>query len=177
LWAHRDETGSLLDLGGGQGAYSAAWLARGDGQTATLVDRAPVCALARRALGCDPRLAIVEGDFLDDTIDVGHTYAVALLANVLHLLDENRARRAVARAATHVAPGGVVIVKDLLIDPDRTRPRVALYFSLVMAMYADGTVYDPDTIRGWLRAADLRDITVEPAPAAPDSIIVWGRRQ
>jgi hypothetical protein len=178
LWAQLAPAGaSLLDLGGGQGAYAAAWLDGAGGRVATLVDRAPVLALARAALGEPAGLRLVDGDLLDERLSAGEEHAVALLANVLHLMAPEDASRALALAARRVRAGdGLIVVKDLFVEPDRRGPEVALVFALTMALYADGTVYDVPTLRGWLEAAGLVDVRALALAAAPDSVVVVGRR-
>lgn len=177
LWARLGARGSLVDLGGGQGAYTRAWLDAGEGRVATLVDRAPVLALARAALGDRAGLRLVDGDLLDGAAPVAAPHAVALVANVVHLLRPDDAARAIARAAGWVRPGdGLVVVKDLFVAPDRSGPEVALLFALTMALYADGTVYDVPTLRGWMEAAGLVDLRTLALEAAPDSVVLVGRR-
>lgn len=176
LWARLGADGSLVDLGGGQGAYAAAWLDGGARRTATLVDRPAVVELARVALGPHPRLRLVEADIVDGGAAVGSDHDVALLANVLHLLAPHAAARAVATAARAVRRGGLVVVKDLRVEHDRSGPPAALIFSLTMALYSDGTVYDVPTVRVWLDGAGLADVRTFVLPEAPDSIVVVGRR-
>jgi hypothetical protein len=160
--------GPLLDLGGGAGAYTAAWLEARPGDRALLVDRAEVCALADRSLArFGSRAATRAGDLFG--LDLGRDHGVALLANVLHLYPPEACAALVARAAAAVAPGGVVAVKDLI----RASP-AGVYFALNMALYTDGgTVHDAAAVAGWLAAAGL-------APEAPaplgDAFILVARR-
>jgi hypothetical protein len=76
-----------------------------------------------------------------------------------------------------VAPGGVIVIKDLRIDDDRSGPLEGLLFALNMAVYTDaGDVYPASQLRAWLRDAGLIDIVERRLDAAPDAVVVIGRR-
>lgn len=150
-WLGR-EPRSLIDLGGGAGAYTAAFLEAWPAATVTLVDRAEVVALAREQLArFGSRVAYVEGDARGLVIErpggelVVDRHDVALLANVLHLHGPAACAEVCAIAAL---AGELVVVKDLRRDTLQ-----GLLFALGMAIYTDaGDVYAADEIRGWLPA-------------------------
>jgi len=104
-------------------------------------------------------------------------HGAVLLANLLHLHPEDMCARLCAAAARAVAPGGMVVIKDLRIDEDRTGPLEGLLFALNMAVYtAAGDVHPTSQLRAWLSAAGLVDIVERRLDAAPDAIVVIGRR-
>jgi len=145
LWTALGARGRLLDLGGGAGAYSAAFAAF-DGE-ATLTDTPAVLRLSRA-----PRATLLPLDLLRDAYPGG--YDVVLLANVLHLFGEADCRAIVRKAAAALAKGGRLVVKDLLIEPDRSGPAEGVLFALNMALFTgQGDVHDPGTVEGWLREA------------------------
>jgi SAM-dependent methyltransferase len=167
---------SLLDLGSGAGAYSRAFLTAHPAGRATLVDRADVLALAAEALGpLAARAQLVAGDAA--AIDLGRDHGAVLLANLLHLHSPSMCARLCAAAARAVAPGGVVVVKDLRVDDDRRGPIEGLLFALGMAIYSDaGDVYATSQLRTWLASAGLVDLREHRLAAAPDAIVVVGHR-
>ncbi|HEX5061428.1 MAG TPA: methyltransferase [Kofleriaceae bacterium] len=166
----------LLDLGGGAGAYTRAWLAARSDATATLVDVPDVVALARDTLApFGDRAAFIAGDMR--AVQLGESYDVALLANVLHLHDESIGAALCELAAKAIAPGGVVVVKDLRMDEGRAGPREGLVFALNMALYTPGgDVYESSRIRSWLIAAGLVDVEERRLATSPDAIVVIGRK-
>ena len=137
--------GRLADLGGGAGAYTAAWLEAEQGATATLVDRADVIAIAKDELArFGERVTFVEGDLRE--VEIGE-HDVALLANVLHLHGE-AACAEICGAARRIAKW--VVVKDFVVEADRSGPLESLMFALGMAIYTeDGDVYSAAQIRAW----------------------------
>ena len=136
--------GPLLDLGGGAGAYAEAFPGE-----ATLVDTAAVLRLSRapaaRVLALDLLSGVYPGD-----------QGVVLLSNVLHLFGEADCRSVVGKAAGALRKGGLLVVKDLEIAPDRSGPPEGVLFALNMALFTEaGDVHDPPTVEGWLRDAGL----------------------
>jgi hypothetical protein len=166
--------GALLDAGGGAGAYTAAALAEFPSARATLVDRAPIVRLAAARLApFADRARLVAGDLFSVALDGG--FRAALLANVLHLYDAEHAAALIARVAAAVAPGGLIVVKDLRVEADRSGPAAGLLFALNMALYTDGgDVHAPDALVAWLRAAGLTDVAAE--PLGDDAVVALGRR-
>lgn len=186
-----DRARDLVDLGAGAGTYARAWLRADPASRALLVDRAPVLALAQRALvgeGLDGRADLLPGALEDlapaalvapGTGGPGEGPGVprtALLANLLHLYGPEACRRLVALAARAAGPGGRVVIKDLLLDPDHTGPACSLLFSLNMALYSEGgRVHDLDALVGFLRDGGLSEIEVRSLPGALEAVVVVGR--
>jgi hypothetical protein len=169
-------TTSLLDLGAGAGAYSKAFLLAQPAGRATLVDTPDILALAAEWLGpLADRARFVDGDA--SVVDAGTGHDAVLLANLLHLHSPAMCARLCVAAAHAVAPGGVVVIKDLRVDDDRTGPLEGLLFALNMAIYTEaGDVYSTSQLRAWLADAGLVDITERRLAAAPDAVVVTGRR-
>ncbi len=169
-------TSSLLDLGAGAGAYSKAFLGAHPDARATLVDTGEVLTIAREWLGpLAGRARLVEGDAA--TAFVGDGHGAVLLANLLHLHSPAMCARLCAAAARAVAPGGVVVIKDLRVDDERNGPLEGLLFALNMAIYTEaGDVYATSQLRAWLADAGLVEIVEHRLAAAPDAVVVIGRR-
>ncbi len=168
--------GPLVDLGGGAGTYTRAFLTQHGEARATIVDFHDVLALARVELApFGDRVRYVSGDAASAPIGTG--FGVALLANVLHLHDAATCARLVAAAARAVAPGGLVAIKELRVDDDRRGPLEGLLFALNMALYTGGgDVYSTSQLRAWLAAAGLVDLREVALATAPDGICLVATR-
>jgi len=167
--------GSLLDLGGGAGAYTAAFLDRYPAARATLVDSAAVVALAAEHLApFAPRVTFVAGDAREVAVARHDT---VVLANVLHLHGAAACAELCAAAGRAVAPGGTVAIVDFHVEPDRSGPLASLLFALGMAIYTDaGDVHDADAIAGWLADAGLVDVELQRLASDPSALLVRARR-
>jgi O-methyltransferase len=171
---------SLLDAGGGAGGYARAFLDAAPRARATLLDRGSVVPLAAEALAphlATGRAALVSGDLFDPAA-LGAGHDAALLANVLHLYSVEDAARIVGHAGRAIAGGGVVVVKEFAIAPDRSGPPDSVGFALNMALYTDGgDVHDAARILALLTGGDagLIDARIEPS-ADPGSLIALARR-
>ncbi len=167
---------SLIDLGGGAGTYSLAYLDAHPGARVTLVDFHEVIALARVELArFGDRARLISGEI--GVAKAGDGYRGALLSNVLHLHSREMCARLVASAAARVAPGGMVVIKDLRIEEDRSGPLQSLMFALNMAIYTgEGDVYEASQLRAWLEAAGLIEIEERRLACSPDAIVMIGRK-
>jgi hypothetical protein len=158
--------GPLLDLGGGAGSYSAAFLEQHPGERAIVVDRPAVLELTGASV---PGAELVALD-LQGPAPWPRGARVALLANVLHLFPAAEAARLVERAARAVEPGGRVAVKDL-----DAASEAGILFSLNMAVYTEaGEVHATQTLQGFFRHAGLRDVRAQPLRCVPDAVLVQG---
>lgn len=138
----------VLDVGGGHGRYAQALRERG--LAVTLFDR-PVCVdLARERHG--EALTYQSGDFLRDAL--GGPYQAALLSNIVHGLGPEECAGLFRRVREALAPGGLVVVKDMLLGEHGAHPVEAAFFDLTMLMYTrEGRSYRVTELRELLGAA------------------------
>lgn len=163
----------LLDLGCGSGAYADAWLRQFPFGTVTAVDSPEVLELTAQSLDIHGgRVTLLAGDAT--LLDLAPVHDVVLLCHVLHLHGEPMCRRLLQRAVAALAPGGIVVVKDLDLHADRLGPATGVLFALDMALYtSEGTVHVPATIAGWMAEAGLAVDGVERLPG--DGCLVVGQ--
>ncbi len=123
----------LLDVGGGPGTYTAAFLREAPGLSATLFDLPPVVEIARERLsraGLLGRVTLVAGDFETDELPGGHD--LAWLSAIVHQNGPAQNDALYARILRALAPGGRLVIRDHLMEPDRTRPRAGALFAVNM---------------------------------------------
>lgn len=149
----------MLDVGGGPGSYPIAFLQRHPGMRATLLDKPNVVAIAREQVaqaGLQDRIAFIEGDFLE--ADPGDAYDLVLLSNIIHMLDAEANANLVRRCAGAMISGGLLIIKDFIVDDARTGPPFSLFFALHMLLHTEGgDTYRESEVMEWTRAAGLED--------------------
>jgi SAM-dependent methyltransferase len=141
---------TVIDVGGGHGRYALALARRR--LAATLFDLEPAIRVA--ADRCGDAVTLCAGDFLVDPL--GGPYAAALLSNIVHGLDDETSRRLLVRVAGAVAPGGLVAIKELVLDEDRAGPEAAVLFNVPMLMAtAAGRAYTGGELDAMAAAAGL----------------------
>ncbi len=148
---------TLVDLGGGSGAYSIAFAQR-YGIAATVVelpDTAPATREILRQRGVE-NIRIVEADFLSE--DFGRGYDAALLSNIVHFLSEDKNRRLCRRVYDALAEGGIIIIHDYILEDSKVEPAEAAIFSVHMMLSSEGRVYSWSEIEAWLREAGFRGL-------------------
>ncbi|MFW5966211.1 MAG: class I SAM-dependent methyltransferase [Persicimonas sp.] len=145
-----DDEAHILDVGGGHGRYAREIARRG--HRATLFDLPAAVDVARELHG--DQLAYVEGDFFAD--DLGGPYDAAIASNIIHGLGPDQIAVLFGRVADALAPGGLFIIKDMVLDDLGMWPPSATYFALTMLMYTDrGDSYSMQQVHGWLAEAGL----------------------
>ncbi len=147
-----------LDVGGGFGHYAMAMCSERPGLRVTVLDIPPVADMARLELEgteFEGRISFIGGDYLETDFPTG--YDLVLIANVLHQESPTRAAELVRRAAAAVAPGGRVAVVDFRIDEAQREHRLGALFAINMRSFGD--THTESSIRGWMVAAGLEEIT------------------
>lgn len=168
---------SILDVGGGSGAYSAALLRDHHKATSTQLDWSNVNRIARDFVGrhgVGERFRTIDGDF--HTTDFGEAlYELAIYSHIAHgePPEENIAVFRKFRRA--LKPDGTLLVVDFVQSDDRSGPPFALLFHLNMLLHTvGGATYRESDYRAWLAEAGFQDITLEKT-AGPASLI-YARR-
>jgi SAM-dependent methyltransferase len=161
---------AVVDVGGGHGRYALALARRG--LAATLVDLEPSIRVA--ADRCGDAVTLRTGDFLVDPL--GGPYQAALLSNIVHGLDDETNRRLLGRVAAALAPGGLVAIKELVLDDDRAGPEAAALFNIPMLMAtAAGRSYTGGEIDALAAAAGLAPAGRHDDPALHFAVLLYRR--
>jgi SAM-dependent methyltransferase len=149
----------LLDVGGGSGAFGEIIASRHAHLRLTLFDLEPVCVLARERFaraGMNDRVAVIAGDFHHDPLPAGSD--CLLIANVLHDWAPEQCQALVAKARAALAPGGEILVFEVMPDGGESGPAAALFALALVLDTKRGRVYRFEDIRGWLEASGFEDV-------------------
>jgi 3-hydroxy-5-methyl-1-naphthoate 3-O-methyltransferase len=173
--AHR----RLLDVGGGWGAFPIQLCQLFPGLTATVFDLPHVCptTLARvRDAGLAGVVDTVVGDFMaEDPLPPG--YDVLVLSMILHDWDEPTGRALLRKCWAALEPGGVVIVCEQLLNPERTGPPAAALMGMNMIVETTGgRNYSETEYLAWLSEAGFADPRVLRFEAAGANGVVIARK-
>jgi len=145
----------VLDVGGGPATYSIAFLQAHAETKATLFDLPDVVEIAREQVtgaGLLDRFAFTPGDYNTDAL--GEGYDLVFVSNIIHSLGDDQNRALIKKCHDALAAGGTLIIKDFLVDDDRTGPAFSLVFALHMLIHTGvGDTYTAAEVDAWTRAA------------------------
>lgn len=151
---------ALLDVGGGSGTYTLAFLEAVPGLTATLFDLPPVIEMAKERIaeaGVSNRVHLVAGNFYKDELPGGHD--LALLSAIIHQSSHEQNVALYEKIYRALVPGGRIVIRDHVMSPDRTKPLDGAMFAVNMLVGTPGGgTYTFEEIRDGLSRAGFTRI-------------------
>lgn len=149
-----DDARLLLDVAGGTGIYSIAWLLRHPTLHAIVWDRPEVLKVAREmaeTYGVSDRLETRAGDMFKDPVP--EKADVILLSNVLHDWDIPDCWVLVSRCASALRPGGRLLIHDVFLNDALDGPLPVALYSASLFRLTEGRAYSAKEYRTWLESA------------------------
>lgn len=167
----------LLDLGGGPGTYALHFCLVNPELRATIFDRPTTRPFAEKTIASfnlEDRFTFVGGDFNTDPIS-GGPYDAAWLSHILHSNGETECLELIRKTVDQMAPGGLVIIHDFILDDTKDGPEFAALFSLNMLLNnTQGRSYSDGEIRSMMKKAGLKNIERHSFQSPNGSSILMG---
>jgi SAM-dependent methyltransferase len=164
----------LLDIGGASGTYTMAFLTAYPHLTATIFDLPAVIPLAKeriRASAVSNRVQFQAGDFYRDDLPKEHD--LALLSAIIHQHGRVENRRLYRKVLQALAPGGALIIRDYVMNLDRTRPVDGALFAVnILVTTGAGGTQPLDEISADLKASGFTRVRLIRRGRWMDSIVV-----
>lgn len=145
--------GTLMDVGGGEGAFLQAVAARHAGPRLVLFDLPAVAARAASRLtgaGLGDRIVCRGGNF-HTGLPTGAD-AISLI-RILHDHDDGPAQALLAAAHAALAPGGILLLAEPMAGTPGAEPVGDAYFGFYLLAMGSGRPRRADELHGMLRAA------------------------
>jgi predicted O-methyltransferase YrrM len=164
----------LLDIGGASGTYTIAFLRKNPEMKAVIFDLEGVIPLAEERLkkeGFYDRVELVAGDFYQDRLSKGCD--LALLSAIIHQNSPEQNLELYLKIHRALDPGGVLLIRDHIMDESRTNPPAGALFALNMLVNTSGgDTYTFSEVKDvlekvgfvdvkWVRAGERMDCLVE----------------
>ena len=153
----------LLDVGGGSGAFSLAFCRTNPALKATVLDFPNVVGYADRFAadeGLTERITTLAGNALETDWPAGQD--AVLMSYLLSAVPRTAVKALLSRAWDALAPGGVVLLHDFLIDDAGTGPQLAaLWYLPMMLGNPESAVLKAGDLTGPLSRLGFVDIEVE----------------
>lgn len=150
----------MIDVGGGSGSYTLAFLGAAPQIHATLFDLHQVIEMAKQrvgAAGMSGRVTFARGDFYTDPLPAGHDFA--LLSAIIHQNSPEQNRELYRKIFQALVPGGRIVVRDHVMSEDRTEPLDGALFAVNMLVgTTSGNTYTFSEIANDLESAGFTRI-------------------
>ncbi|MCL2306348.1 MAG: acetylserotonin O-methyltransferase [Planctomycetaceae bacterium] len=149
----------VLDVGSGPGTFTIALLNAVPEAKATLFDLPDSLTVVKKRLadaGLVPRATFVGGDFYRDDLPSGVDFV--WLSAIIHQHDREKSRDLYRKIYAALDKGGTLAVRDIVMNPDRTKPVMGAFFGVnMLANTETGRVYTFDEIREDMESAGFVD--------------------
>ena len=146
---------SVIDVGGGSGAYSFAFVKAKKGLKAVIFDLPNVVPITQRYIESEElsgKVETMKGNYLID--DIGKGYDMAFLSAVIHSNSPDECKHLFKKCADVLNPGGCLVVLDHVMSEDRINPPAGVLFALNMLVgTANGDTYTESEIKSWMKEA------------------------
>ncbi len=129
----------LLDVGGGTGPYTIAFLQKNQHMEGVLFDLKSVIPLAAKKIreqGFNKRVSLVAGDFYRDALPKGCD--LALLSAIIHQNSPEQNITLYGKIYTALNENSAVLIRDHIMDASRTSPADGTLFALNMLVNTPG---------------------------------------
>lgn len=164
----------ILDIAAGHGLFGITIATRVPDAMLVAVDWANVLSVARENAanaGVAERFDTIAGSAFD--VDWGRHYDLVLLPNFLHHFDSPTNEKLLRRAREALAPGGRVIIVEMVPNDDRVSPPFPAAFAYMMlGGTPSGDAYTLREFEAMGRAAGFKRVTSQPLPPSPQTMIV-----
>ena len=168
----------LFDVGGGPGTYSIFLVKRYPGLRAIVFDIPQTIPIAQEIItqsGVADRVTTRAGDYLKD--DFGQGNDVLLLSGILHSEGPECNRSLFAKAYASLIPGGLVVVRENLINEEGTSPMRAVIFSLNMVVNTyDGKSYTGSEVMNLMESVGFVESAVVPFPQPKETSLIISKK-
>ncbi len=155
----------LLDLGGGPGTMSVCLCREYPELSATIFDLPETEPIFNRVVGSygmADRVKFQVGDI--EQVPFGEGYDVVLVSSMMH---GSRGDLIPPKAFDALVPGGLIIIRDFVLYPEKNGPLSAALFNMRMGAYTEDEMFD------FLHKAGFVDIGCQ---ALGDFTLVTGRK-
>lgn len=164
----------ILDVGGASGTWTIAFLEAVKEARATIFDLPHAIEQARARFAAGPfadRVGFAAGDFYRDELPPGADFA--WVSAIIHQHAREDSRALFAKVYRALVPGGMVAVRDFVMEPSRTRPIGGAMFAVnMLANVEHGGTYTFKETAEDLQSAGFQDPQLRVTSEEMSAVIV-----
>lgn len=156
---------SLLDIGGGSGAFAIMICRRNPQIRARILELPEVCNTGESYVQSEPaevakRISYVRGSCLDAWPDeLGSGHDAVLISYVSESVPADAVPKMYARAFDRLRPGGALVVHSFMVDDSMDGPKLAALWSLQhVAVNVNGIGLTPSTVTSFMAEVGFTEV-------------------
>jgi 3-hydroxy-5-methyl-1-naphthoate 3-O-methyltransferase len=157
----RSRVKRVLDVAAGSAAWSLAWAAADPEVKVTVVDFPEVFEVARRytgRFGTTDRYEFKPGNLRKVSFGK-EKYDLVILGHICHSEGAKWSQKLIEKSAKALAPGGLLLIGEMIPNDKRTGPVQPLLFGINMLVNTEeGDVFTLAEYKAWMTAAGLSSI-------------------
>lgn len=146
---------SMLDVGGGSGCYSMAFIQSKPTLKAVIFDLPNVVPISRAIVekeGFAGQIEFYAGDYTQNELPQG--YDLAFLSAIVHGNSSEINQELIRKCYRALNPNGQIVIQDWIMNDDKTEPVAGAIFSINMLVGVnDGGCYSEKEVSDWLTHA------------------------
>ena len=149
----------FLDAGGGSGGFAIGVAEVCPEIEATVVDLPNVAPVTRHFVqtAATDRVRVLAADLSEELL-LG-SFDVAVLKNLLQVMDQSSAQQVVRHVFQALDPGGLIYLTGHILDDSRLTPSESVAFNLVfLNIYEEGQAYTQKEYSDWLTVAGFEKV-------------------
>lgn len=170
-------TRTTLDVGGGSGAFTFAFMEQNPEIRGAIMDLPNVVPITIKYIekkGASSKISTMKGNYLTD--DFGTGYDLVLMSAIIHINSPEENRALIQKGAKALAEGGELVIMDHVMNRQRTRPPAGALFALNMLVSTShGDTYTKGELREWMKEAGLKGIRLIKAASGLQAMV--GKKQ
>jgi SAM-dependent methyltransferase len=152
---------SVLDIGGGSGAYSMEFVTRKPGIEATVFDLPNVVPITKIFLdkeGFSDKIRTLSGDYTTDDLPKG--FDLVLLSAIIHSNSLEINRDLIKKCFNSLNQNGKIVIQDWIMNNERTLPVSGAIFAINMLVGTEaGDCFTDQEVTEMLSAAGFKNIS------------------
>jgi SAM-dependent methyltransferase len=152
---------SVLDIGGGSGAYSMAFVSGKPEIEATVFDLPNVVPITKKFLekeGYSGKIKIHAGDYIADDLPKG--FDLVFLSAIIHSNSLEVNRDLIKKCFNSLNKDGKIIIQDWIMNNDRTQPAGGAIFAINMLVGTEaGDCFTAQEVTEMLTSAGFKNIS------------------
>jgi SAM-dependent methyltransferase len=154
-------TKSVLDIGGGSGAYSMEFVTKKPGIEATVFDLPKVIPITKKFIdkeGYSGKIKTYTGDYTTDELPKG--FDLVFLSAVIHSNSLEVNQNLIKKCFNSVNNNGKIIIQDWIMNNDRTHPVSGAVFAINMLVGTEaGDTFTEQEVTEMLTSAGFKHIS------------------